>query len=241
MAGGLRAPGPSGAQAIEEPVDKQTGARAAMPAPGKPATPQLPPGPPLDEDTRQLAATAYGESSAANVFEEMAAIANVLVRQAQARGYKRVASFIAKDKTFAFAAHDGNPRYGKFIALKLPQDAKDAGVLTAIKAARNALLEKPVDYAAGAYFWDGDDIKTNYDKHAKVRAGISFGDASHNIYKIAAKDVPGEAWWLDKDGKKTKLRGQWTYKFVSTAAFGGSIFWKYSADFIAATGNKVYD
>jgi hypothetical protein len=34
-----------------------------------------------------LAAIVYGESSTADVFEEMAALANVMVRQSKARGY----------------------------------------------------------------------------------------------------------------------------------------------------------
>lgn len=195
----------------------------------------------LDENTRQLAATAYGEASAKNVFEEMAAIANVLVRQQKARSYASIAAFIQADKTFAFAAHDGNPRYAKLMAAIDGEIANDDGMTAAVKAAQNALSGTGVDYSKGAYFWDGADIESNYDKHPKVRGGIHIADPSHNIYKIENKDVPGEEWWRDAKGKNTSLRGKWSYKYESTAGYGGTIFWKYNADFLKATGNKEYD
>ena len=93
----------------------------------------------IDENTRILAATAYGEGSGKNVFEEMAAIANVLVRQQKARGYPTVAAFIKVDTTFAFAAHDGSPRYAKLMMASAAEIAKDTAMEAAIRAARNAL------------------------------------------------------------------------------------------------------
>lgn len=198
-----------------------------------------PPAPPLDEGTRKLAATAYGEGSVKDVFEEMAAIANVLVRQQTARGYSTIAGFIAADKTFAFAAHDGSQRYAKLMKATDAEIAKSPGMADAVRAATNALSAQGIDYSNGAYFWDGADIKSNYAKHAKVRAGIHFADASHNVYGIAEKDVPGEAWWDPET--KLKSRGKWDYKFVSTAGHGGTIFWKYNPDFVRASGNKEYN
>lgn len=70
--------------------------------------------------------------------------------------------------------------------------------------------------------------------------GIHITDPAHDIYGIEDKDVPGETWWLDAKGRKTKLRGKWTYKYESTAGWGGTIFWKYNADFVKAAGNKEY-
>lgn len=196
---------------------------------------------PLSDDARILAATAYGEASLDNVFEEMAAIANVLVRQQKARGYKSISAFISTDKNFAYAAHDGNERYKQFMAAGESQIAASKGMAAALKGAINALSPVPVDYSGGAYFWDGADIKSNYEKHAKVRGGIRFSKVAHNIYEIKEKEVPGEEWWRDAQGKKTKLRGQWKYKYESTAAWGGTIFWKYNQDFLTATGNKEYN
>jgi hypothetical protein len=195
----------------------------------------------IGDDARALAAVSYGEGSTKDVFEEMAAIANVLVRQQKARGYASIGAFIKADKTYAFAAHDGNQRYARLMKATVEEIDADTGMRDAVRGAANALAESPTDYSNGGYFWDGADIKTNYDKHPKVRAGIKFTDPAHNIYGIAEKQVPGEAWWLDKDGNKTKSRGTWTHKYESTAAWGGTIFWKYNADFISATANKEYD
>ncbi len=194
----------------------------------------------LDEGIRKLAAVAYGEASTKNVFEEMAAIANVLVRQQKARGYSSISVFINSDKTFAFAAHDGNQRYAKLMAATDAEIAQDTGMALAVKAAKNALMENGIDYSNGAFFWDGADIKSNYARHPKVRAGIHI-DSAHNIYKIDNKYVPGEEWWRDAQGNNTKLRGKWSYKYESTAAYGGTLFWKYNPDFLKATGNKEYN
>lgn len=88
----------------------------------------------IDNDTRMLAATAVGKGSSKDVFEEMAAIANVLVRQQRARGHASVSAFIKADKTFAFAAHDGNERYAKLMAASLDEINKDAGMAAAGQA-----------------------------------------------------------------------------------------------------------
>ena len=241
MAGDI-VPGPTGAQAVAVPIDEGTLARVANPTPAVLGTGVPPLVPPLviDADTKMLAATAYGEGSSQNVFEEMAAIANVLVRQQKARGYASISAFITADKTFAFAAHDGNQRYAKLMAAKPADIEKDAGMAAAVKGAQNALAAGGTDYSNGAYFWDGADIKSNYANHAKVLGGVHITDPKHNIYKIDDKDVPGETWWLDAKGKKTKLRGKWDYKYESTAGWGGTIFWKYNAAFVKASGNKEH-
>jgi hypothetical protein len=56
---------------------------------------------------------------------------------------------------------------------------------------------------------------TNCRNHPLVRAGIRIADASHSFCGIAGKDVPCEGW-------------------------GGTIFWKYNADFLKATANKEH-
>lgn len=241
---GYRITGPLGIGANCETIDSGTSALVRTPPPGPilaPAKAAVADTPVVDDDTRLLAATAFGEASPKNVFEEMAAIANVLVRQQLARKYTTIGSFIRGDKTFAFAAHDGNARYAALMAatqsdLQIKEDYK-----LAVQAARNALSANPNDYSGKGFFWDGADIKSNYENHPKVAAGIHFSDPAHNIYDIKETTVPGEEWWRDAQGKKTKLRGSWQYKFESTAAWGGTIFWKYSADFLKATGNKEYN
>jgi hypothetical protein len=117
---------------------------------------------------------------------------------------------------------------------------KDTGMSAAARGAVNALLDLPVDYSNGAYFWDGADIKTNYRHHPKVLGGIHITDPKHNSYGIQDKEVPDENWWLNAKGKPTRSRGKWRYKYDSTAGWGGTIFWKYNDEFIKATANKVY-
>jgi len=164
----------------------------------------------------------------------------VLVRQRKARGYASDSAFIKADKTFAFAAHDGSERYAKLMAATIDEINADAGMLAAVRGAINARSDTPTDHANGAYFWDGYDIRTNYEKHAKVLGGVQITDPKHNVVGIKSKAVPGEAWWFDAKGNKTKSRGKWQYKYDSTAGWGGTIFWKYNADFLKASGNKVH-
>ena len=195
----------------------------------------------IEKDIKILAAVVYGECSISNIFEEMAAIANVLVRQQTARDYSSISNFITTNKTFAFAAHDGNQRYSMLMSSVETDIFKDIGMNKAVLAAQNALDLAGKDYSNGAYFWDGADIKTNFSNHAKVKVGIHFTEKKHDIYSIGDKDVLDESWWIDKDGNKTKSRGKWQYVYQSTAAFGGTIFWKYNPNYIKATGNKVYN
>ena len=75
---------------------------------------------------------------------------------------------------------------------------------------------------------------------AGVLGGVQITDPKHNVVGIKSKAVPGEAWWFDAKGNKTKSRGKWQYKYDSTAGWGGTIFWKYNADFLKASGNKVH-
>lgn len=234
----MRIPGPIGITPANNCIDAGTLALVAMPAP---AAKPKPADPPPDADTLQLAATAYGEAGGADDANEIGGIVRVLLRQAKARGHTSVAAFIAKDKTFAFAAHDGNARYKALIAASPAKRAANAGMKAALAASRDALAGIGTDPSNGGYFWDGADLKTNFKRHPKVLGGIHFTDPLHDIYGVGDKDVAGENWWLDAKGKKTTLRGSWSYKYESTAAHGGTVFWKYNADFIKATGNKVYD
>jgi hypothetical protein len=114
----------------------------------------------------------------------------------------------------------------------------NAEMSSAVRAARSALSLGGFDYSNGAYFWDGADIVKNQQK--LKRDGIHFSDPLHDIYHIGNHDVPGEGWWLDGHGRKTKLRGRWQYKYESTNAHGGTIFWRLSPDFLKGSGAKEY-
>lgn len=200
----------------------------------------------LDKETRQLAAMAYGEASSQNVADEMKALASVLVRQRNARGYKDIPTFAASDPTFSFVVSDGNTRYKKLMDASEAEIAKDHGMAAALEAAKNALAGGP-DLSNGAYFWDGADIKTNYGKHFKVRNGIKFTDSAHNIYgisestklvtlkKTVIKKVKGKIV-----SKEEVELGRYDHVYDSTAAYGGTIFWKNNSDYMKVTHAKEY-
>ena len=196
------------------------------------------------EDEVLLAATAYGEASLDNVYEEMAAIANVIVRQSKARSVS-IKTLLGPANTYAFAASNGGNE--RFKALKKASSDKlesDKGMKDALKAARNA-LSGGTDYSNGAYFWDGVDLKTNYKNHPKVKKGIKFADPKHNIFGVKEKDITEVVThWQhqDKNGKVVngKERGKYKYTYISTTAYGKTVFWRYGDEFLQATGNRPY-
>jgi len=186
-----------------------------------------------------LAAVSYGEASWKNVAEEMAAIAKVIVRQKEARKTS-IAKLLGPNSSYAFAASDGNARTGAFLKASPKERLANSGMVLALKAAQGAMGDG-FDCSSGAYFWDGADIKSNYANHPKVKLGIKFTDPKHNIYGIAETSVDKTEYWLDANKKPTaNARGKYKCVYESTAAYGGTIFWKYGADFLKATGNKVF-
>jgi len=75
---------------------------------------------------------------------------------------------------------------------------------------------------------------------------IDHIDASHNIY-----DIPGRL--VNKveekivikmvDGRRVITKGvvdRYTYTYESTAAHGGTIFWKYGRDYLRVTKAREY-
>lgn len=176
----------------------------------------------IEPDLKILIGGVLGESSLLNSFEEMAAIAAVLIRQKNSRSRDTWKEFVQKEKSFAFAFSDGNPRY------KLVSESSDRDVIekepmaTAYKAAKHA-LDGGVDYSNGGYFWDGDDIKSNYKNHFKVKKGIHFTSSSHNIFNIEESSVKYQKYKTSGKGKdkKKELVKECDWVYESTAAYGG--------------------
>jgi hypothetical protein len=199
----------------------------------------------IEDDVRMLAAMAYGESSSKNDEKEIYAIASVLERQRQARGYASIQELGTEDKTFSFVTSDGNERYSKLMKSTTTDIYNDAGMATAIYAARNAKSGGD-DYSNGAYFWDGADIKSNYKKHFKVRNGIKITDPTHNIYSIedSTKTVILYKTTKKKSKGKTNIEkvetGRYDHVYESTAGYGGTIFWKQSDDYLNLTKAKPH-
>lgn len=200
----------------------------------------------LSAETRQLAAMAYGESSTADNANEMSALASVLVRQKNARGHPSMLTFAALDKTFSFVVKDGNARYKKLLGATEAAIAKDAAMSAAVAAAKNALVGGP-DLSNGAYFWDGADIKPNYDTHFKVRHGIKFSNGAHNIFRLEESRrlvILNKTVVKKKNGTEISREvveiGRYDHVYVSTAAHGSTIFWKHNDEYMTITRAKAY-
>lgn len=201
----------------------------------------------LDLQVRKLAAMTYGESSAKNNLDEMYALASVLERQRIARGFPDISTFSSKDKSFSFVASDGNPRYRKFMCANDFEIAHNTGMQFAIEAALNA-MNGGSDFSNQAFFWDGADIKEKYRTHAKVRVGIRFSKPEHNIYKIAEstllvikhKNIVRVDHTTGQRVLNHEEIGRFDHVYESTAAWGGTIFWKLSPQYLEVMKAKEY-
>lgn len=203
----------------------------------------------ISDEERLLAAMAYGEASISNDANELKALASVLVRQRDARGYTTMKEFVDGEPSYSYVVGDGNVKYKKFTKAKDVDVYNDTGMSSALDAAKNALTGGP-DLSNGAYFWDGADIKSNYSNHFKVKHGIKFTDSSHNIYDIKESTKVVILYKIVKvkqtvkgKVKTTKQKveiGRYDHVYDSTAAYGGTIFWKNNDDYITLSKGKLY-
>lgn len=119
------------------------------------------------------------------------------------------------------------------------------GHIMAYRAARNA-LEGGQDYSNGAYFWDGWDVKTNYENHPKVKRGIKVTDPTHDVFGIQDKLVEVIKYKVVTtmaNGKKTQTKeeiGRYNHLYESSAGYGGTIFWKFNSEYLRLEGAKEY-
>jgi hypothetical protein len=150
------------------------------------------------------------------------------------------------DRTFSSVVDDGTPRYKLFVNASEDAIAKDGGMRAAVTAAKNALAGGP-DLSNGAYFWDGADIKTKYQFHFKVRHGIRFSQKSHNIFGIAESRkliILNRTVIKKQRGKEISREeielGRYDHVYVSTAAYGSTIFWKNNDEYMKVTHAKAY-
>ncbi|MDK2126546.1 hypothetical protein [Parachitinimonas caeni] len=241
-----RTPGPVGLSpdtAASAPTI-QTTSRAAHTDPGAKPDQATQPMPDFDADTVLLAAVAYGEASVESPIEELTAIAQVLVRRAKATGHTKIKAYLEADPTFAYAAVDGNARFKLLSKAKPETRWADPGMRRALQGARNAIENIGTDYSNGAYFWDGKDLKSNYTNHPKVKAGIKFDQPEHNIFDVKESAKAGITYWQvpDKHGKLVngRERGRYDTVYISTAAWGQTVFWKHPDDYLKAVSGKAW-
>ncbi len=192
-----------------------------------------------------LAAIAYGEASILDDNDEVGGIAFAVANRARAWGNKTISEVISADPQYTYAANGSNARFNLLMHATSEQIEKNSTLKRAIEWAQAALDQSKPDPSNGALWWDGVDIKTEYSKHPKVKKGIKFSSPTHNIFGIKETGKTIVVYWKvrnKKTGKEiaSKERGRYDSVYISTAAFGQTIFWKYNPDFIKATGAKEY-
>lgn len=198
----------------------------------------------LTSEQRLLAAIAYGEASTKNDPQEIGAIAWAVANRARMWGQITVSAMIKKDPNYTYAVSDGNQRYGRLMAATDEVIAADSGMSVAASAASSALAGDGVDLASGGIFWDGLDFKTNA-KHPKRQLGFAYGDPAHDIFRVPEYRRELVIYWkvINKktgavvDGKE---RGRFDHVYESTAAYGSTIIWRYSPQYLKASGAKAY-
>lgn len=197
----------------------------------------------IDAEVRLLAAVAYGEGSTADVEEELAGIAHAVANRCKAWD-KTVAEIIRVDSGYTYAANGKCVRFNQLKAAGLDEINKNGGMRIAVNAARQALAGEGSDPSNGAYWWDGYDLKDKKQSNMRILRGFKYGDPSHNIFGMQPILVPVTLYWqaVNKNGDvvNTKVRGSFDCAYVSKAAHGGTIFWRYNPDYVKASGTKEF-
>ncbi|UQS91903.1 hypothetical protein M5C90_11990 [Pseudomonas chlororaphis subsp. piscium] len=199
----------------------------------------------ITAQVRKLAAIGYGEASIDNNPQEVRGIAFTVANRMRAWGAADVDSLLSKvGKGYVVATRGNNVRYNKLMAASEVAINADPDMRSAVTSARDALANRGNDPSNGAYWWDGVDLKeTSNPRHS---SGFHYGSASHNIFGITeVKLAERITYWTQLNKKTNQLvntreRGRYSYKYLSTAAIGRTIFWTADPDYIKATGAKDY-
>lgn len=241
-------PGPLGSETNSPLIDEGTLCLARSRTPGPLcATTAPPPNAGLlkriDAQERRLAAIIHGESSALNDKNEMLSLGYAVVNRAKAWGGKSIEQMLTADPNYTYVIKDGSPRYAMLMNATEEGVEKNPGMKLALACARAALYATERDPSGGAYWWDGVDFKTN-PRHPKKKDGFRYGDPSHNIFEVAESPREVVTHWMVKDahGKAVqgKVRGTYDHVWLSTAAYGKTIFWTHGVDYLKAEGGKAY-
>lgn len=104
--------------------------------------------------------------------------------------------------------------------------SKDAVAITGVIM---ACIHKDVPYSNGAYFWDGADTDNEHFREW----GVKFTDSRHKLYNLNDKLYPGKQnrnnpnKTINDIHQPNKTISAYDHELDSTAAYGGTIFWKY--------------
>jgi hypothetical protein len=204
----------------------------------------------ISTDQRLLAAVAYGEASTANDSNEIGGIAFATANRCRAWGGKTVTDLKVADPNYSYAWNGSNTRYNRLMAASDADIKKDAGMSLALDWANKAIANSGTDPSNGAFWWDGLDFKidqTGHDNinHPKRLDGFAYGNSSHNIFGVPEAKRTRIVRWKIKNKKTGQIvdgaeRGRYDAVWISTAAYGKTIFWKHPDDYLKATGGKAY-
>lgn len=173
----------------------------------------------------------YGETDEKNyTLEEMQAIGDVIMNRTELMGTTATEEIQKPGQVYGYYDNDSQG---------VTYRGRTSNNNTRLKISRNAtittMLGTSKGKSNGAYWWDGADIKSNM--HNK-EWGIHYTDPKHDIYGTGDTTVgPFQEHWQPSG----KNRGApWNHKLDSTAAYGGTIFWKKNSNYQDVTDRKAY-
>lgn len=183
------------------------------------------------KDFETMTAALYGETDEKNyTLEEMQAIGDVIINRSELMKTTVTKEIQAPGQVNGYYDNDSQGITHRGRTLN-----NNARLRTSRNATITTILGTSKGKSNGAYWWDGADIKSNM--HNK-EWGIHYTDPKHDIYKTGDTTVgPFQEHWQPSG----KNRGEpWNHKLDSTAAYGGTVFWKKNSNYQDVTDNKVY-
>ncbi|WP_225969053.1 RHS repeat-associated core domain-containing protein, partial [Treponema pedis] len=178
-------------------------------------------------DFEMMTAALYGEAT--NNLDEMQAIGDVIMNRAEYANTSANTEIEKKDQVNGY-----NPS-----SQKVTSDGRASNSNSKLNNARNAAMSTMMGTSRGksngAYYWDGKDIQTNEHRTAW---GIHYTNSAHDIYGTGDSTVgPFQEYWQPSGAKRGT---PWDHKLDSTAAYGGTIFWKLNPHYQNVSGSKAY-
>jgi hypothetical protein len=168
-------------------------------------------------DFEEIVGTLYSEMSRKGPWQEAAGIYDVLENRASVdKDNPTVISQVRKPGQVC-GWSNREQIFSKHVNKTQLQNARK-GLIIASRTDNNLTQ----DYSNHAYFWDGKDITYN---HHLTGWGLVYSDPSHDIYG---------------SGENRITRKGYDHILVSTAATGGTIFWRFSSGYKKATGSGEY-
>lgn len=183
------------------------------------------------KDFEVMTAALYGETDERNyTLEEMQAIGDVIMNRAELLGTTATEEIKTPNQVNGYYDNDSQ---GVIFRGRISNS--NSRLKTARKATITTILGISRGKSNGAYWWDGADIKSNM--HNK-EWGIHYTAPEHDIYGTGDNTVgPFQEHWQPSG----KNRGSpWDHKLDSTAAYGGTVFWKKNSNYQDVTNKKAY-